>query len=138
MKPTITAQEANEMMYNLSIRYMENVKYHMESLENIRPEDEYTPMDLLLATIKVAKVLLVKMEALASFAFSACIFSYSSNSLFLSASSSANDIEPIKSNPNIVPNINLLFNSYFPLYLIIVLLLLLLVFLLVELFVHPL
>lgn len=66
MKPTITAQEANEMMYNLSIRYMENVKYHMESLEKIRPEDEYTPMDLLLATIKVAKVLLVKMEALAS------------------------------------------------------------------------
>lgn len=66
MKPTITAQEANEMMYNLSIRYMENVKYHMESLEKIRPEDEYTPMDLLLATIKVVKVLLVKMEALAS------------------------------------------------------------------------
>lgn len=66
MKPTITAQEANEMMYNLSIRYMENVKYHMESLEKIRPEDEYTPMDLLLATIKVTKVLLVKMEALAS------------------------------------------------------------------------
>lgn len=66
MKPTITAQEANEMMYNLSIKYMENIKYHMETLENIRPEDEYTPMDLLLATIKVAKVLLVKMEALAS------------------------------------------------------------------------
>lgn len=66
MKPTITAQEANEMMYNLSIRYMENIKYHMESLEKIRPEDEYTPMDLLLATIKVAKILLVKMEALAS------------------------------------------------------------------------
>lgn len=66
MKPTITSQEANEMMYNLSIKYMENIKYHMESLENIRPEDEYTPMDLLLATIKVAKVFLVKMEALAS------------------------------------------------------------------------
>lgn len=66
MKPTITSQEANEMMYNLSIKYMENIKYHMESLENIRPEDEYTPMDLLLATIKVAKVLLVKLEALAS------------------------------------------------------------------------
>lgn len=58
----ITAQEANEVMYNLSGLFLQNIYYHLSCLKQQEDKERFT-----YRTMEMAKVILVKMEAIASF-----------------------------------------------------------------------
>lgn len=58
----IDITEANEVMYNLSGLFLQNIYYHLSCLKQQEDKERFT-----YRTMEMAKVILVKMEAIASF-----------------------------------------------------------------------
>lgn len=58
----ITVQEANEVMHNLARLFLYNIHHHGFYLEQQEDKERFTHR-----TMEMAKVILVKMEAIASF-----------------------------------------------------------------------
>lgn len=58
----ITREEASEVIYNLSKLFLQNILHHYFYLEQQEDKERFT-----YRTMEMAKVILVKMEAIASF-----------------------------------------------------------------------